>query len=144
VDGKETFLLRHEGDWPAFEVSPDGSFLATKDKNDVICVWDLVAGTERLRATVPKASQITFAGKRDNLIVEAGGRLLRVLWRTDDLIEEACRRLTRKMTEEEWRRYMPTRTSPLERNLHQSQQPRQACGQGTKRLAQGEELPGLP
>ncbi len=108
VDGKESFLLRHEDDWPVFEVSPDGSFLATKDKGDAIRVWDIASRTERVRAAVPKVSYtLTFAGKRDNLIVEAGGQLVRALWRTDDLIEEACRRLTRDMTEEEWRRYIP-------------------------------------
>ncbi len=111
LDGKESRLLRHEKDWPPFALSGSGTHLATLD-DKTIRVRDIAAGSELAHATLPLApyghtsmEQFAFAGKRDDLIVSSGDRLVRVLWRTEDLIEEACRRLLPNLIEEDRRRF---------------------------------------
>lgn len=107
LDGKESRLLRHEKGWPPFALSGNGTHLATLD-DKTIRVWDIAAGSELARTTLPlepyghtSMEQFAFAGKRDDLIVSSGDRLVRVLWRTEDLIQEGCRRLLHNLSEEE-------------------------------------------
>ena len=52
------------------------------------------------------AQKLAFAAA-DKYLIASGERSLTFwLWRPDDLISEACGRLLRSLTEDEWRQYM--------------------------------------
>ncbi|MGE3779321.1 MAG: WD40 repeat domain-containing protein, partial [Pirellulaceae bacterium] len=118
--------LRHESSVNTVVFSPDGKFVATAHAN-AASVWDLASGQE--------VSQVAYAaqgeagrrlagpvrtvafGHDGRTLATAGEDGVRVwIAPTDDLITEACARLTRNLREPEWRTYLrdevPRKTCP--------------------------------
>ncbi len=107
LDDKEQRVLHHSDEYPAFGLSHDLRWLVTQDK-ETLRVWDVETGRELFQAKVSgHISSFAFSGSDgDTLVVNVEGRLIRILWKTEDLIAEACRRLARSMTEAEWQRFL--------------------------------------
>jgi WD40 repeat protein len=103
TDGTASRLLRHEKEWPRFTISGDGIYVATATTN--VRVWHIPSGAELAHTPLPSVWHLAFAGQHDALIVDTGKRLVQVLWRAEDLMTEACSRLGRNMTQEEWERF---------------------------------------
>jgi WD40 repeat protein len=109
-DGRLTATLRHETDIQGVRLSARGDVLATRTGSQ-IRVWSVPAGS--------LLSQIEAeAGFRDYAFSPDGRRLLTGsadgdvalwLWRSEDLRDEACRRLTRNLDADEWARYLGER-----------------------------------
>lgn len=99
--------LRHPGGIQSLRFSNEDHILATVSEGRV-SIWD--ASTGRI------LSQLTDAGYVRDVRFSPNGRSLLTgsvdgtavvwLWKTDDLQAEACRRLTRNLTEDEWRQYL--------------------------------------
>ena len=79
--------------FPKVQVSQNGSALAIKD-GGLLRVWDLEGQNELFRRHFGKSVSFAFAGKRDQLFAyDSKLGLVEISWRTQDLIDEACRRL---------------------------------------------------
>jgi WD40 repeat protein len=110
---RELGRLRHEAAVDALAFSPDGRHLATGSSDRSARVWTLDGVREILRLphpTVVNAVAFSTDGRRlatasgDPLVPEHAVRLWR--WRPADLIAEACRRLDRNLTLEEWQHHV--------------------------------------
>jgi len=71
-------------------------------------VWEAVSGREVARMThASTVFAVAFSPDGRYVVSGSGDRTARVWWwRPDDLVAEACRRLPRNLTREEWRQYV--------------------------------------
>ena len=80
--------------------SPDGKYIATADAMHTR-VWQTATGQEVARIAV-NGLKVRFSPDGRYILVDSNA----LLWRPDDLVAEACSRLTRNLTREEWRQYL--------------------------------------
>ena len=107
ADGRLDISLRHEEDIDAVRISRGGDVIATRSRGQ-IHIWSLETG-RRLSQIENDAGIRDFAFSVDGRRLLTGGRdgaMTLWLWRTEDLSEEACRRLTRNLDADEWQRYL--------------------------------------
>ncbi len=88
--------------------SADGRYLAVTGAEDTVRVWEITAQTEvaRLEQVVAPTSLQFSPGGRFLATLEQGGTLRAWLLRPDDLLVEACSRLTRNISASDWERYL--------------------------------------
>src|SRR5262249_35860575 len=117
--GREVTAVLHEKVVTAVTFSPDGGHLATARLDGTARVWEVKGRQEIVRLPHEGYVQAVafvdpgakFVASANGTIVLAPGETLtdrpsaaRVwLWRPDDLVSEACSRLSRNLTPEEWR-----------------------------------------
>jgi WD40 repeat protein len=105
---RELQELTHDDFITDITFSPDGKFLATASSDKTARLWDMATGKELHRLVHGDiVSDVRFSPDGNYVATVGGGdtaaRLW--LWRPNDLIAEACRRLTRNLSWEEWRQY---------------------------------------
>lgn len=110
--GRRLAALRHEARVTDADFSPDGGFVVTSSVDRTVRVWDLadqVAVAQFSHDADVLAVRFSPDGKH---VLSTGGRSDRTarlwLWRPADLIAEACARLSRNLTREEWAQYLGT------------------------------------
>jgi WD40 repeat protein len=101
LDGKEQRILRHKKEYPGFKLSANGRWLVTEDKQ-ALRIWDVLTGKEHSHVNISVNSYAFFGREGDTLVANVNGQLMRIHWKSDDFISEACRRFRRNMTKEEW------------------------------------------
>jgi WD40 repeat protein len=114
VSGKELSRLAFESTVDAVAFSADGRYVAAASGDHTARVFDAVSGKELSRLTFESTvDAVAFSPNGRYLLTLTGLRgesealLGRDLFLTRDLIDEACSRLTRNLTDEEWKRFMP-------------------------------------
>ncbi|MEU8343391.1 trypsin-like peptidase domain-containing protein [Actinomadura meyerae] len=107
--GEELHQLVHDGSVWAVTFNPDGKLLATACHNAIAIIWDSATGTilSRLYHNAPVVG-VAFNPTGDRIATSCRDGIAR-LWlvKHQDVVREAYRRLPRKPTLEEWRRYLP-------------------------------------
>jgi WD40 repeat protein len=89
------------------DFSPDGRYIVTVSSDDTIRVWESATGREVSRI-IDEASSVAFSSDGKRLFTFGRGTAALWGWLPADLIAEACSRLSRNFTLEEWRQYIPT------------------------------------
>lgn len=113
--GKQVAQLVHERPINALAFARDDSFLLTATGSSVVrahphlaTVWDVASARELTR--IPHDEGVLdVAFSPDGKYIASGSydRSARLwLWRAEDLVDEACARLTRNLSAEEWSRYI--------------------------------------
>jgi WD40 repeat protein len=90
------------------EFSPDGRYLAVVRDEGLVHVWDFRSVVElaKIKSRNHELKKIGFTPDGDLCLAETG--FLRVQkWHPNDLVAEACLRLTHNLSTEEWRQYLP-------------------------------------
>jgi hypothetical protein len=108
ADGRQALTLHHGARIIDLAFSPDGTLLATAGQDGTARVWDLAAGSEVARLThTDNVNLARFSSDGAFLLTASQDRAARV-WhvRFADPLAEACVRLDRNLTLEEWRRYL--------------------------------------
>jgi WD40 repeat protein len=110
ANGKALVTMEHEGAVTGLALAPDGRTVAIGSRESAVCVRDLGSGLElaRLQHSSPGAYAVEFSpdGRLIASSASMGGEVKLWRWRPEDLIVEACSRLTRDLSEEEWHRYI--------------------------------------
>ena len=110
--GRPIIHMSHQPRVNAVSFSPDGKFLATASgttqyAGDGARVWEAETGREVARMTHGLVELVTFSQNGKWLATGGEDGTARVwLWRPEDLTAEACSRLTRNLTPEEWGQYL--------------------------------------
>ena len=108
VTGSEVSRVNHDDEVWVVAFSPDGKYFATASDDNTAGVWDRVTGAEITR--------ISHDGWVFDVAISADGKYLATtsqdktarvhLFKAGALVKEACRRLRRNLTADEWERYM--------------------------------------
>jgi WD40 repeat protein len=107
ASGQLLSRLRHEKDIDRLRLPQNGDEIATQSGGS-LRVWHSTTG-ELLGQVTGRAGFQDFEFSPDGQhLLTAGrdGEAALWLWRSTDLAQEACRRLTRNLTQDEWRRYL--------------------------------------
>jgi len=105
---REILILEHGARVIDVSFSPDGALLASASQDTTARVWDVETGSEVARLTHwDNVNGVWFSPDGRNLATASQERLARV-WRVrcDDPAAEACSRLSRNLTPEEWKQYL--------------------------------------
>jgi WD40 repeat protein len=98
--------------------SPDGKYLATAGEDNTARVWEVPSGHEVARMKHPNiVSDLIFSPDGEYLATTSADNVARLwLWYPENLADEACSRLTRNLTKDEWQLYLddesPRKTCP--------------------------------
>jgi WD40 repeat protein len=111
-DGKEVARFTNQNDLHRLAFSPDGRHVATVGGENKAIVFEAATGkgVAEIATAAPLALQFIEGGRY--LLVASEGPTLeafivrRHLLRSADLIADACSRLTRNLTQAEWRNYV--------------------------------------
>jgi hypothetical protein len=105
--GKRVATLSHQFAVSAVAFSPDGRLLATASRDRTVGVWEVPGGRQIVSlGHDEEVSDVAFSPD-GRYLATVGRNTVRVwLWRPEDLIAEALRRLTRNLTKEEWQQYL--------------------------------------
>ena len=108
---KHIASLTHDGDVGDLVFSPDGRYLATQARsgqNEMVWVWDWMQGRPLVQLNPGNnIYDLRFTPDGSRVVTGGGDKTVRLwLWRADDLIADACARLERNLTREEWRTFL--------------------------------------
>ncbi|HLF73468.1 MAG TPA: WD40 repeat domain-containing protein, partial [Anaerolineales bacterium] len=115
--GQEVAHMEHAGQVNSIALSRDGLYIVSGSWDGTARVWDAKIGVEVARMTYngavtfvdfsPDGRSIISAGcdkpETDNTCSQASVRMWR--WNSEDLIKDACSRVTRNFTRTEWAQY---------------------------------------
>ncbi|HWT02906.1 MAG TPA: AAA family ATPase [Pyrinomonadaceae bacterium] len=114
--GRPLRVLKNESEVERFAFTPDSKYLAATYREGMAYIWLLQSGTtvSQIALDQPKllgGREIQFTPDGRFLVVEDSRKeyfVRTVWWHPGDLINEACKRLSRNLTTEEWQQYLPT------------------------------------
>ena len=107
--GKEISRMIHEDQVNSVRFSPDGQYVVSGSSDNTARVWEVVTGKEVYRMTHNAAVYVVAFSPPDGKYIVSGSAdnsVRRWMWRPEDLIDEACARITRNLTQAEWRQYV--------------------------------------
>ncbi|MGD1711830.1 WD40 repeat domain-containing protein, partial [Dapis sp. BLCC M172] len=119
--GKQLATLLHQGTVRSVAFSQNGRTIATGSADNTARLWDTNTGQQVATLNHQGEVRAVAFSQNGNIIATASNdKTARIHWvRPQDLIAEACRRLGRNLTAEEWRQYMNSNFDKYERTCNE-------------------------
>ncbi|NEP85105.1 MAG: hypothetical protein F6K39_47650, partial [Okeania sp. SIO3B3] len=139
--GKVIATLNHQ-DWVnAVAWIPDGKIIATASDDNTARLWN--ADTGKAIATLNHqdwVSAVTWSQDGKTIATASDDNTARLHWvMPEDLMTEACRRLSRNFTVEEWQRYMNSRLDTYQKTCEELPVHRSLIAEAKKLAKTGEK-----
>ena len=108
MTGREIIRMAHDALVTSITFSADGAYLASGSWDNTARVWEVATGKEIARMTHDaEVTLIAFSPDDKNIISTSKDNNTRLwLWHPNDLVVEACSRLSRNLTRLEWTQYL--------------------------------------
>jgi len=106
--GREIAHMSHD-DWvTSVAFSPDGKYILSGSGDNTVRVWEATTGQEVARMSHDDwVSSVAFSPDGKYILSGSNDHTARLwIWRPDDLIADACSRVTRNLTRVEWKQYI--------------------------------------
>ena len=104
--------LEHRFPVLALAFSPDGTLLATGASDNIARLWDAATGDERARIETPSAVLAVGFTADNRLRVHSGREWATHAIGSGALIDAACARLTRNLSQIDWLRHIGGTPAP--------------------------------
>lgn len=107
---KEIMKIKSTDPWlSGINFSPDGKYIGTAMKDHTARIWNISNGKEISRITHNnKVNTVAFSPNGKYIATASDdGTAFVSFWQPEDLMSEACKRLTRNLSIEEWQQYFP-------------------------------------
>ncbi len=106
--GQQLFCLPHEDSVDAIAFSPNGKYVATASADRTARVWEMSSGRQFACFThEDSVNAIAFSPDGKYIATASKNGIVQVwLWHSENLIVEAQTRLTRNLTQKEWKQYL--------------------------------------
>ncbi|MBI5954678.1 MAG: hypothetical protein HY865_23725 [Chloroflexi bacterium] len=102
--GKEIMHILSDGGRAFF--TPDGDYLILGGQA-AVSTWDMSTGREISRVPYPVGSTLLgLSSDAERLLFVGNENVVEMKWRPEDLITDACSRVTRNLTHYEWQQYI--------------------------------------
>ena len=100
--------MTHDATINSVSFSPDGKYVVSGSADETARVWEATSGKEVARMiNNSQVSPVAFSPDGKYVVLGSGDGIVRVwLWRPNDLIADACSRVTRNLTRAEWKQYI--------------------------------------
>ena len=120
-EGRQIQKLQHESTVTDASFDPSEKYVVTTSDDRAARIWQLDTGEQVAQFEHDADVQAARFSPDGTYVLSAGGRSDRTarlwLWRPRDLITEACSRLSRDLTQEEWAQYLVGETYRKTRQL---------------------------
>jgi formylglycine-generating enzyme required for sulfatase activity len=106
--GREIFRTTDIGFARSAELSPDGKYLIASEMQDPnIHIWDITANQEIVRVAHDGFPRFVAFSPDGKYVISSHNHVARVwIYRPEDLIADACSRVTQNLSRAEWQQYI--------------------------------------
>ena len=106
--GEQIAAKTHGGPVQRMAFSPDGQWMVSRSEDRVVQVWSIESGQVVAQVSYDTPIEdVSFSPDGRWVAVASAGTVQLMLWQSEDLIDEACARLPRNLTYDEWIECMP-------------------------------------
>ena len=106
--GEEVLQMTHDSNVRSVAFSPDSQYILSGSRDYTVRVWDVSTGKEVTRMIHDdRVNSVAFSPDGKYVVTGGEDNVVRIwVWRPEDILEKACTRLIRNLSQAEWEQYL--------------------------------------